>query len=107
MPGWKQDAGRWIHGLVLATVPDVQMAVRWNSPFYGVADRGWFLSLHCFTKYVKVTFFNGASLVPLPPEGSKDPSARYVHVFEDRRVDEAQLRDWIEQASALPGWSGS
>ena len=107
LPGWKQDVGRRLDALIAANVPQVRKAVRWNSPFYGVADRGWFLSFHCFTKYVKVTFFNGASLVPLPPEGSKDPSARYVHVFEDRRVDEAQLRDWIEQASALPGWSGS
>lgn len=107
MPGWKHDVGRQLDALIEELVPDVRKAVRWNSPFYGVEGQGWFVSWHCFTKYVKVTFFNGASLVPLPPEGSKDPSARYVHVFEDRRVDEAQLRDWIEQASALPGWSGS
>lgn len=106
MPGWKQDVGRWLHAFVIAEVPDVQQAVRWNSPFYGVAGQGWFLSFHCFTKYVKVTFFDGTALDPMPPEASKDPTARYVHVTEARQVDEAQLRSWIRQASQRPGWAG-
>ena len=106
MPGWKHDVGRLLDDLVVATVPDVQKAVRWNSPFYGVAGQGWFLSFHCLTKYVKVTFFAGTSLDPMPPEASKDPTARYVHLFENRAADEAQLRDWIAQASAVPGWAG-
>ena len=104
MPGWKQDAGRWIHGLVLATVPDVQMAVRWNSPFYGIEGQGWFLSFHCFTRYVKVTFFRGASLQPLPPGESKQDAVRYLDLHEEDRLDESQLRLWVLQASKLPGW---
>lgn len=106
MPGWKGDVGRHLDALVVAEVPGVRKAVRWNSPFYGVEGQGWFLSMHCLTKYVKVTFFNGMRLDPLPPEGSKDPDARFVHVFEAGVDDEAQLRDWIRQSAALPGWSG-
>lgn len=106
MPGWKQDVGRRLHALVLAEVPDVQMAVRWNTPFYGVAGQGWFLGHHCLTTYVKVTFFAGTSLDPVPPETSKEPTARFVHLTEHHDVDEAQLRDWIRQASALDGWHG-
>ena len=105
MPGWKSEAGRRLDDLVTRTVPDVRKAVKWNSPFYGVDGLGWFLSFHVFTKYVKVTFFNGAKLDPLPPEGSKDPNTRYLHIYEDEDVDEKQLKDWIEQASGLPGWT--
>jgi hypothetical protein len=104
MPGWKRDVGRRLDALIARTVPHVRKAVRWNSPFYGIADRGWFLSFHCFTKYVKVTFFRGRSLRPLPPVESKDPGARYVHVYEDGRIDEPLVADWIKQASELPGW---
>jgi hypothetical protein len=106
MPGWKRDVGRRLDALVQEVVPDVRRAVRWNSPFYGVDGRGWFLSYHCFTRYVKVTFLNGGSLDPLPPVESKDPATRYVHVHEDGAIDEARMRDWIRQASALPGWDG-
>ena len=104
MPGWKRDIGRRIDAIVTEAVPAVRKAVRWNSPFYGVEGRGWFLSYHCFTKYVKVTFFSGASLKPVPPVGSKDPNVRYLHVHEDGAFDEAQFTDWAKQAAALPGW---
>jgi hypothetical protein len=85
-------------------VPGVRKAVRWNSPFYGVEGQGWFLGVHCFTRYVKLSFFRGASLHPLPPVASKDANVRYVHLREGEDVDEAQLADWIRQASELPGW---
>jgi hypothetical protein len=104
MPGWKQDAGRRLDELIEKTVPGVRKAVKWNSPFYGVEGQGWFLSFHVFTKYIKVTFFRGAALEPLPPVGSKDPNTRYVHIEEDGPVDEAQLAEWIRQAAAIPGW---
>ena len=107
MPGWKQEAGRRLDALVERTVPDVQRAVRWNSPFYRREGQGWFLSFHCFTRYIKVTFFDGASLDPLPPESSKDPKARHVHIHEGDEPDSAQLASWIAQASKLPGWDGS
>lgn len=106
VPGWKQDVVRRLDELIVEAVPGVTKAVRWNSPFYGVEGQGWFLSFHCFTRYVKVTFFAGTSLDPLPPVGSKDPSARYLHVEESGISDEAQFVRWLEQASALPGWDG-
>jgi hypothetical protein len=106
MPGWKHEAGRRLDDLIVRTVPDVRKAVRWNSPFYGVEGRGWFLSYHCFTRYIKVTFLRGAELDPLPPVGSKDPDVRYVHLHEGEDVDEAQLTSWIRQAAAIPGWDG-
>ncbi len=104
MPGWKSAAGAELDALIARTVPEVEKAVRWNSPFYGVPGKGWFLSYHCFTKYIKVTFFRGSQLDPVPPVGSKDPDARYYHIFEDEPVDTAQLARWIEQAAAIPGW---
>lgn len=107
MPEWKQDVGRRLDELVTSTVPDVRKGVRWNSPFYGSVDGGWFLSFHVFTKYVKVTFFDGAALDPLPPETSKDENVRYAHIHEDDGIDDQQWTRWIEQAAALPGWSGS
>lgn len=103
MPGWKRDVGRRLDALILRTVPSVRKAVRWNSPFYGVEGRGWFLSYHCFTKYIKVTFLNGASLCPVPPESSKHPDARYFHIREDDPIDDKGLASWIRQASELPG----
>lgn len=106
MPGWKHDVGRQLDALIEELVPDVRKAVRWNSPFYGVEGQGWFVSWHCFTKYVKVTFFDGASLDPPPPESSKDPNARYLHLYEGDEVDTDQVRDWVRQAAALPGWNG-
>jgi hypothetical protein len=102
MPGWKSDIGRRLDALVVRTVPDVHKAVKWNSPFYGITGQGWFLSFHTFTRYVKVTFFQGAMLDPAPPGGTaKD--ARWIDIRADD-MDEAQLAAWIGQASALPGW---
>ncbi len=104
MPGWKSDVGRRLDSLIGRAVPDVRRAVRWNSPFYGVNGGGWFTSFHCFTRYIKVTFFDGASLTPIPPETSKDERTRYLHIHEDDQLDEARLVAWFEQAAALPGW---
>jgi len=103
MPGWKSDVGRRLDALITRTVPGVHKAVKWNSPFYGVQGQGWFLSFHCFTKYVKVAFFRGTSLRPVPPVESKSNDTRYVHIQENGQVDEAQLAAWIKQASELPG----
>ena len=102
MPGWKRDVGRRLDALVARTVPGVRRAVKWNSPFYGIEGRGWFLAFHVFTRAVKVTFFHGASLLPVPPGGTgKD--ARWIDVHEDD-LDEAQMARWVKQAAVLPGW---
>jgi hypothetical protein len=103
MPGWKSDLGRRLDALIERTVPGVRKAVKWNSPFYGVEAGHWFLSYHCFNKYVKVAFFKGASLNPPPPGQSKQKDVRYLDIHEDYEWDEAQLADWIKQASQLPG----
>jgi hypothetical protein len=103
MPGWKRDVGRRLDALIARTVPGVRKAVKWNSPFYGVEDQVWFLSFHCFTKYVKVAFFRGASLRPMPPGTSKQKDVRYLDIHEDDEIDEAQLAEWVKQASLLPG----
>ncbi len=103
MPGWKRDVGRYLDGLIERSVPDVRKAVRWNSPFYGIEEQGWFLAFHCFTKYVKVTFLNGASLRPVPPVASRHEHVRYFHIHEEDEPDEELLVSWIRQASALPG----
>ena len=105
MPGWKSDVGQRLDDLIVRTVPDVRKAVRWNSPFYGIEGQGWFLSTHVFTRYVRVTFFPGASLQPVPPGSGKDKDARWVDIYEDG-LDEDQLATWIRQAAALPGWHG-
>lgn len=102
MPGWKSDIGWRIDGIVSQIVPGVRKAVKWNSPFYGVEDDCWFLSLHCFTKYVKVTFFRGTSLDPAPPGKSKHPEVRYLDIYEGR-FDEVQFAGWVKQAAQLPG----
>ena len=102
MPGWKRDLGGRLDALITETVPGVQKAVKWNSPFYGVEGQGWFLSYHCFTHYVKVTFFRGTSLRPVPPGGTAK-EARWIDVHEDD-LHEAQLARWVKQAAALPGW---
>jgi hypothetical protein len=104
MPGWKRDVGRRLDALIARTVPGVRKAVKWNSPFYGVEGQGWFLSFHTFTNYVKVTFFRGASLHPVPPGESKHREVRYLDIRADDPLDETQLAMWIRQASALPGW---
>jgi len=104
MPGWKRDVGRRLDGLIVRNVPHVCKAVKWNSPFYGVDGQGWFLSFHVFTRYVKVGFFRGTSLRPVPPGLSKQKEARYLDIHEDDLLDEAQMARWIRQAAALPGW---
>jgi hypothetical protein len=103
MPGWKRDVGRRIDKLIAREVPDVRKAVKWNSPFYGVEGKGWFLNIHVFTKFVKVTFFRGAALRPLPPGAGKDKDARWVDIYEGE-LDQAQLAKWVKQAAAKPGW---
>ena len=107
MPGWKRDVGRRLDALITRTVPGVKKAVKWNSPFYGVEgereENGWFLSFHCFTKYVKVAFFRGALLRPVPPGESRQKDVRYLDIHEGDALDEAQLAAWVKQASSLPG----
>lgn len=105
LPGWKSGVARRIDALIVKAAPGVKKAVKWNSPFYGMEGRGWFLSVHAFTKYVKVGFFNGAALKPLPPGESTSKDVRYVHVHEDGKLDEAQFKDWVRQAAAIPGWT--
>jgi hypothetical protein len=104
MPGWKRELGKRIDALIARNVPNLQKAVKWNSPFYGIEGQGWFLALHTFTNYVKVAFFRGASLRPLPPGASKGKDARYIDIREADQLDEAQMADWVKQAAALPGW---
>jgi hypothetical protein len=103
MPGWKRDIGRRLDALIVRTVPGVRKAVKWNSPLYGVEGEGCFLGVHCFTKYVKVAFFRGTSLRPVPPGGSKSKDTRYLDIHEDDQLDEARLAAWVKQASLLPG----
>ena len=105
MPGWKQQVGRKLDDLIVKHVPNVRKAVKWNSPFYGVEGQGWFLNYHCFNKFVRVAFFNGAQLNPMPPGESKQKEVRYFDIYENVPVDEKQLTDWIQQAAALPGWT--
>jgi hypothetical protein len=105
MPGWKRLVGRRLDALIVRTVPGVRKAVKWNSPFYGVEGQGWFLNFHCFTKYVKVAFFKGASLRPVPPGASKHKDVRYLDIHETDVIDEARMADWVKQAAALPGWT--
>jgi hypothetical protein len=103
MPGWKRDVGRRLDALIVRTVPAVRKAVKWNSPLYGVEGRGWFLGMHCFTNYVKVAFFRGASLRPVLPGASKSRDTRNLDIHEEDQLDEAQLAAWVTQASQLPG----
>ena len=104
MPGWKRDVGRRLDALIVRNAPGVRKAVKWNSPFYGVEGQGWFLSFHAFMSYVKVAFFRGTSLRPVPPRDSKQKEVRYVDIYEDDDLDERRLATWIRQAAALPGW---
>ena len=105
MPGWKRDTGRRLDALVVRNAPQVRKGVRWNSPMYGIEGQGWFMSFHVFARYVKVTFFKGTSLKPVPPGGT-DKEARWIDVHEDD-LDEAQMTKWVKQAAAIPGWGGS
>ncbi len=104
MPGWKRDIGKRLDALIVRNVPHVRKAVKWNSPFYGIEGQGWFLSFHVFTHYVKVTFFRGTSLRPVPPGESKHKEVRYLDIREGDELDEAQMATWVKQAAALPGW---
>lgn len=105
MPGWKRDVGLKLDQIITATVPSVQKAVKWNSPLYGIDSQGWFLGIHCYTRYIKVAFFKGASLRPLPPDESKQAQVRYLNIHEQwgSDEDEAQFADWVLQASGIPG----
>lgn len=103
MPGWKRDVGRRIDAAIVGALPAVEKAVKWNSPLYGVTSGTWFLSFHCFDRYVKIAFFNGASLEPVPPVGSRQRDVRYLHVDEREPMDERQFVEWVRQASVLPG----
>lgn len=104
VPGWKQDVCKQLDKLITKNIPKVYKAVKWNSPFYGIEGQGWFLAFHCFKNYVKVTFFGGQALKPIPPVGSKDPNARYYHIGEDEEIDEKLFIKWIKQASKIEGW---
>ena len=104
MPGWKRNIGKRLDALIERSVPHVRKAVKWNSPFYGVEGQGWFLSFHVFTRYVKLTFFRGGSLRPLPPGVSKQKEVRHFDIHEGDEIDDAQMASWLKQAAALPGW---
>ena len=104
IPGWKRSVGRRLDALIVRTVPGVRKAVKWNSPFYGVEGEGWFLAFHVYTRYIKVTFFRGTSLRPVPP-GGKSKEARWIDVHEDD-LDQTQMAKWIRQAASIPGWNG-
>ena len=104
MPDWKRGVGERLDALIVRTLPGVRKAVKWNSPFYGIEGQGWFLGIHCFTRYIKVAFFRGASLQPPPPGASKDKDVRYIDIHESDEIDEALMSDWIRQAAALPGY---
>jgi len=103
MPGWKRDVGARLDAIITRTVSGVAKAVKWNSPFYGIEGQGWFVSFHCFAKYIKVTFFRGTSLRPVPPVESRSQDTRYFHIHENDQFDEALFADWVKQASQLPG----
>lgn len=105
MPGWKSDLGRRLDRLIERSVPKLRKAVRWNSPFYGVEGQGYFLSFHVYTRYVKVTFFQGRQLDPIPPGGTeRSGESRWIDIHEDDELDEGQMKAWVKQAAALPGW---
>lgn len=103
MPGWKSDAGRRLDALIMRNAPGARKAVRWNSPFYGMEGRGWFVSYHCFAKYIKVTFFRGSSLSPVPPVGSMQDGVRYYHIYEGGIEDEDVVAEWVRQAAGMEG----
>ena len=106
IPGWKREVGKRLDALIVRNVPNVRKAVKWNSPFYGIEGQGWFLSFHVFARYIKVAFFRGASLKPMPPGESKQKQVRYLDIREDDELDEQQFGKWLKQAAAIPGWLG-
>jgi hypothetical protein len=101
MPGWKREMGERLDALITAAMPDVAKTVKWNSPFYGTGGNNWYLSFHCFNKYVKVAFFEGAHLVPTPPGESKQKDVRYLDIHEGDALEEAQFVGWVRQATSL------
>ncbi len=108
MPDWTSDVGRRLDAIITRAVPGVRKAVKWNTPLYGIEPgkgepQTWFASFHVFAKYIKVAFFRGTSLKPMPPVDSKTPSTRYFHIHEGEELDETQLAEWVKQASELPG----
>jgi len=105
MPGWKREVGKRLDALIVRNVPEVRKAVKWNSPFYGIEGQGWFMGIHTFARYVKVAFFRGTSLRPLPPGASKGKDTRYIDIYEDDAFEE-QMAEWVKQAAALPGFLG-
>ena len=105
MPGWKRAVGQRLDAVITRALPSVNKAVKWNSPFYGVEGKGWFLAVHCYTRYIKLAFFRGAALKPLPPGESKQADVRYLDIHEDDALDEPQLAKWVKQAAKLPGWA--
>jgi hypothetical protein len=105
LPGWKRDLAARLDALIVRSLPSVRKAVKWNSPFYGIEGQGWFLGVHAFTKYLKLAFFRGTSLRPMPPGQSKTPETRYLDLHEGDPIDEAQLARWFKQAAAVPGWT--
>ncbi|MBP7515627.1 MAG: DUF1801 domain-containing protein [Flavobacteriales bacterium] len=104
MPAWKRMIGEQLDAVITRAAPRVKKAVKWNSPFYGVEGQGWFLSFHVFAKYVKVAFFKGSALKPLPPGESKQKDVRYLDIREGDEFDEQQFAKWVKQAAAIPGW---
>ena len=104
MPDWRQEIGRRLDKVITKTIPSVRKAIRWNSPFYGIEGKGWFVCFHTYTNYVKVTFFKGTLLRPIPPGESKDKQVRYLDIRKDDKTTDEQLASWIQQAAALPGW---
>lgn len=105
MPGWKSALGKRLDALIVRNVPKVQKAVKWNSPLYGIEGQGWFVSFHVLTKYVKVTFFEGVALTPMPPGGTaKSGRGRWIDIYEDDELDQELMSSWIKQASEIPGW---
>ena len=105
MPGWKRAVGQRLDALIVRNFPNVQKAVRWNSPFYGIEGQGWLVSFHVLTHYVQVNFFCGSALDPVPPGSGKDPKARWLNLREEDQIDEALIEDWLRQASKLNGWA--
>jgi hypothetical protein len=103
MPGWKRAVGKQLDALITAAVPQVKKAVKWNTPFYGLEGNGWFTAFHCFDRYIKVSFFRGTSLNPVPPGASRQKEVRYLDVYEEPGLQETQFKAWVKQASKLPG----
>ena len=99
MPGWKSTVGRRLDEIITRAGPGVAKAVKWNSPFYGVEQGLWFMGVHCYDKYIKVAFFKGASLSPLPPGESKQKDVRYLDIRETDEIDEAQFASWVMRSA--------